>query len=69
MKAQYTYDAAGNVVGVFIPMEQWHAILDRCSTLAEIATVDLSARSVRMAFLEEADPAFIPLSEFSVDPK
>ncbi len=64
MTPQYTFDNAGNPVGVFIPIAEWNVITEKYADIEDIPEWEKRIIDQRLSFISEHPDQLIPLSDF-----
>lgn len=64
MPAQYTYDANGNPVGVFIPINDWNSITEKYSDIEDIPEWEKNLIDQRLEYIKNHRDQLIPIEDF-----
>jgi hypothetical protein len=64
MVAQYTYDANGNPIGVFIPIHDWNRISESYPGIEDIPEWEKKLIDQRLDFIKQHPEQLIPIEDF-----
>ena len=64
MVAQYTYDAGGNPIGVFIPIHDWNRIAEKYPDIEELPQWEKNLIDQRLDFIKRHPEQLIPIEDF-----
>ena len=64
MTVQYTYDASGNPIGVFIPIHEWKIIAEKYPEIEEVAPWEKNLIDQRLDFIKKHPDQLIPIEDF-----
>ncbi len=64
MVAQYTYDASGNPIGVFIPINDWNRIAEKYPEIEDVPEWEKQLLDQRLDFIQKHPEQLIPIEDF-----
>ena len=64
MQPQYTYDKAGNPIGVFLPIEDWNSITERYADIEELPQWQKNIIDERLQHLQQHPEQVTSLNDF-----
>jgi Putative addiction module component len=64
MAAQYTYDASGEPIGVFIPIHEWNRISEKYPEIVDVPQWEKKVIDQRLDFIKNHPDALIPIEDF-----
>jgi hypothetical protein len=64
MQPQYTYDKAGNPIGVFLPIEDWNNITERYADIEELPQWQKNIIDQRLQHLQQYPEQVTSLNDF-----
>ena len=67
MTPQYTYDSKGNVVGVFLPIEDWNQLKNNLPATDELPQWQKDIHDRRMTFIQQNPGSVIPVEDFIIE--
>lgn len=64
MTPQFTYDSKGNIVGVFLPIEEWNQLKNNLPDNAELPEWQKDILDQRIAYIQQNPGSVMLLEDF-----
>ena len=64
MISQYTYDNNGNPIGVFIPINEWNNITEKCADIEDVPEWEKQLIDQRLEYINKHPDRLIPIEDF-----